>query len=191
MNAYFWITGLIVCCFSCGTKETLQTPNLHPYTNCLAGVDTTKGDEAIGCVGNYYKLIDQQYVLKIDIADFLRKNSLSEYQDSCFQIRISTDKVLSAGVFAELQVFNKGESNLSSICTDIIITNTPKPQRILTDVSGSIIIQYNGEQDYYGSKRSVFTFFVERLSFKDKVAQKEVVIKDQLLWKVIDLGMAG
>ena len=154
----------------------------NTFKKCFANIDTTKSGKTDGCCNFTYKVINNQYVLCIN------HEGIPIQYDSCIIIEIDS---LNGSQLAELLVFDKGQANLSLFCSDIQITNIPKPIRHLYAKSGELIIGFSDTIMIDSWKTYHTTIFIKKLVFKDDKTSKEIIIEKELLWKVLNKGMSG
>lgn len=159
-------------------QNTIQNKALA----CFQGVDTTQEDNSIGCVAGFYKLIDSNLVIKFTA-------NLAKFPyDKCQNIDIDSSN---GSNYVELFIYKDGEANLSNICTDLIMMGNKQPLRSISPIKGQIIVGVSDPTDYYGNIKPRVTILIKELLFFDSKTKKEVVLKDILLWKVLDMGMPG
>ena len=160
-------------------KQPDKTKNT--FAACFADIDTSKAGQSIGCTGGTYKLINDKYVIRIF------PNFPIQF-DSCYKITIDSSN---ARRLTELFVFDNKDASLTNICTDIIITNYPKPTRQLHARSGQLIIGFSDPTELYGNKTHHTTILIKRLVFIDSKTGDKIELENEILWKVLDIGTPG
>lgn len=182
---FILIVLALVCCNkqsdSVKNSATQTDKSKNTFEAHFADIDTLKTGQSIGCSGGVYKLINDTYVIRI-LPDF------PVQFDSCYSVTIDSSN---AERFTELLVFDKRDANLSNICTDVIITNIPKPTRQLHAQSGQLIIGFSDPTDRYGSTTHHTTVLIKRLVFLDSKTGEKIELKNEVLWKVLDTGTPG
>lgn len=180
-NMLLW---LLLACNAKVKKPTApfkaKKPQIETTKTCFTGLDTTKKSKTLGCAGWTYKLLNSQYLIRIN-------PNLQVQFDSC--IHVAVDSV-NADHMTELLVFANNKANLTSVCKDVIIINNPEPTRKLIANSGKLIIGYYPAPKGSGA-RHLTTVYIEYLVFVDSKTGKLIEIKDELLWKVPDMGFPG
>ena len=147
---------------------------------CFNENDTTNAGQSIGCNGSNFKLINNQYVIGFHFYAPLQF-------DSCLVVTIDS----SIAQLIELSIYDQKNANLNNICTDVIIVNNPKPSRILHPMRGRFTIAYNKAINQFGEKALQTTILIQHIEFRDTKTDDKITIENELLWKVIDLGIAG
>jgi hypothetical protein len=150
------------------------------FGKCFINIDTSAVGQAIGCVGGVYKLVNDRYVIGLYF-------DLPIQFDSCYTISIDTLN----GELTELWVFDNKDASLTNVCTDIIITNSAEPTRKLHAKSGELVIGFSDPTEYYGNSTRHTTVLIKSLVFKDFKTGERIELKNELLWKVLDLGTPG
>jgi hypothetical protein len=151
------------------------------FNNCFVEPDSSYIQESIGCSGGYYKLINDQYVLRIS-------SELNVEYGDCDIVSIDSSE---QSLLAELLIFEKGKASLTNICTDVILVNAPEPINTLKHGYGQIAIGKTDPTDYYGNEMPKMTIRVDHLTFIDPHTGEEIKIKNELLWKVLNTGTPG
>jgi hypothetical protein len=163
------------------TSDSTHIDNsIRTLEKCFINIDTVTVGQTIGCVGGIYKLIDDRYVVRLDL-------DVPIQFDSCYTISIDTLD----GKWAELWVFDNKNASLTNICTDILITNSSGPARKLHAKSGQLVIGFSDRTEYYGNATQYTTVLIKSLLFTDFKTGKSIELKNELLWKVLDLGTPG
>ena len=148
--------------------------------NVFGKIDSTKILNSIGCVQGYYDYISSEYVVRIPYSIYSNIESRKEY---------SLGK---KGNECELLVFEKDNSNLSNICTDIILINSPKPKRVLRSVQGKMRVFIGNEEGLWGNFVNNTYIHIERVVFVDTLSNnKRIMIENKYLWKVLNKGIPG
>lgn len=173
--------------FACNAKVKKQTvpvqakkPKIETTKACFMGLDTTKKSKTLGCAGWTYKLLNSQYLIRIN-------PNLPVQFDSCIHVTIDS---VNANHMTELLVFANNKANLTSVCKDVIIINNPEPTRKLIANRGRLIIGYYPAPKG-SAARHLTTVYIVYLVFMDSKTGKLIEIKDELLWKVPDMGFPG
>ena len=161
--------------------KTQTKTSANNFATCFKNIDTSKAGKSISCSGGVYKLINGKYVLHIS-ADF------PVQFDSCYNIIIDTSN---AKHLTELLSFKNNEANLTNICTDVFVTNIPKPTKQLFAQIGQLIIGFSDPTELYGTKTYRTTILIKNLVFVDSVTGEKTEIKNELIWKVLNLGTPG
>jgi hypothetical protein len=186
---YILISLIIVSCKSVGTENTMAEESKveevkdsgNDFYNCFSESDSNMIQTVIGCSGGYYKIINDQYVLRIS-------SGLNVEYNNCTTINIdSIDQTL----ITELLIFEKGKASLTNICTDHILVNTSKPINTLKKCYGQITIGKSDSTDYYENEMPKMTIKVDNLTFTDPQTGEEIKIKNELFWKVLNTGTPG
>lgn len=157
-----------------GNIDTL----IHPYIfDCFKSVDTTRPMITSACDNTFYKVIDSDHVIVIH-------NTAPLQFDSCAHILINTTNRL-----AELLVFKRGEANIVNFCNDY--SPKPLPERSLVKAFGDFYIKLYKPIEYRGTDKPTASIYIPGITFLDSLRNTQVKIKDELLWKVYQLGPAG
>lgn len=189
---YVLISVLILGCNSTETtKNAIQEKNAiekfdsvvskKNFDDCFVEPDSSYIQETIGCSGGYYKLINDQYVLRIS-------SELNIDYGDCDIILIDSS---GKSLLTELLIFEKGKASLTNICTDDILVNATEPIKTLKQGYGQITIGKTDPTDYYGNEMPKMTIRVDNLTFIDPQTGKEIKIENELFWKVLNTGTPG
>lgn len=150
------------------------------FEKYFINIDTTAAGQTIGCIGGVYKLVNDRYVIRLNF-------DLPIQFDSCYTISIDTLN----GELAELWIFDNKDASLTNACTDTFITNSPEPTRKLQAKSGQLVIGFSDPTEYYGNSTQHTTVLIKSLVFTDFKTGERIELKNELLWKVLDLGTPG
>jgi hypothetical protein len=177
------ILGVLLSVLDCGKKDKPQNAvNANKLiSECFEGVDSTRKGESVGCSAGFWKLIDSNLVVRIN------PNVKQMSYNKCLTINI--DSTNSKGM-TELSVFKKGEANLTNICSDILFPQK-EPVRTFSAISGQIIVELTEPTDYYGNIQPKVSILIKELIFIDPKTKKRIELKNELLWKVLDVGQPG
>ena len=178
------ILTLVSCTHQSNFKDNYAKQQDKPkntFKTCFADIDTLKAGQSIGCSGGTYKLINNKYVIRI-LPDFPIQF------DSCYSVTIDRSN---AKRLTQLLIFDNKDAHLSNICTDIIITNNPKPTRALTAQSGQLVIGFSDPTELYGNKTHHTTVLIKKLVFIDGQTGEKIELENEILWKVLDTGIPG
>ncbi|MDQ3110419.1 MAG: hypothetical protein M3R17_11045 [Bacteroidota bacterium] len=148
--------------------------------SCFVGIDTTNKGHALYCSGAAFKLVSDKYVLYINPVFPLQ-------YDSCYTVTV--DSINGKGL-ARLYVYDHHNAHLTNFCTDLYITNFPEPTRELHAQSGNFILAFTDPDTLYHFAQHV-TILVKQLTFIDSKTGEKIEIKNELFWKVGNLGMPG
>ena len=164
-------------------SDTINNQNYKTQiaNECFAGVDTMKTAKTDGCSGSIYKIIDSNLVIRIN--PFLK---FKQY-DTCFTINVDTAY---GKIFTELFVYKKGEVNLDNICTDLMV-KSKEPLRSFPATKGQILVLFSDPTNYFGNVRPHVSILIKELIFIDPKTNKQIVIENELIWKVFDINSAG
>jgi hypothetical protein len=168
------LSAVLVGCYS--SNETKRT-----FAYCFSNIDSTKNGETVGCADNYYKLINNKYVVCISPKAPIKIGA-------CDVLRFDTT---SLQFNAKLLIFDNRDAHLSNICTDLDLVNLPRPSRIVDLKFGELQIGYSDVQELYGNYTYCTTIIVKTLEFLDSTTSEQIILKDQLLWKVLNQGNSG
>jgi len=106
--------------------------------------------------------------------------------DTCTHIVIDTT---GAGIFAQLIIFKDGEANLFDYCNDY--GNGIIPIKALTKATGDFYIKFSAPTQFRGTANPTASIFIRQLVFTDTSINRSIEIKNELFWKVYQLGPAG
>ncbi|MCF8295924.1 MAG: hypothetical protein K9J13_00145 [Saprospiraceae bacterium] len=189
--------SIIVFVLSCSSNKTEKTieqsmdsiPELvvgNSFDNCFPKPDTNFEQTVIGCSGGYYKVVSDQYVIRIN-------SDIKVDYGECIEIEIDSTE---SEMTVELLVFKKGDASLMNICTDIKISELngkkiPEPISRIQKCYGKIVIGKTDPTDYYGNEMPKMTIRIEELTFIDIETKDTITFKDELLWKVLNTGTPG
>ena len=116
-NSFYFLFTLIFLSCSSPTENEIKEPESpvdvdveSTFDNCFSAPDSKFQQTVVGCSGGSYKLINDQYVLRI------YSDQVTEYGDCQFL----TNDSLSQNFNATLIMFNKGQASLANICTDMV-----------------------------------------------------------------------
>ena len=118
-NSFYFLFTLIFLSCSSPTENEIKEPESpvdvdvdveSTFDNCFSAPDSKFQQTVVGCSGGSYKLINDQYVLRI------YSDEVTEYGDCQFL----TNDSLSQNFNATLIMFNKGQASLANICTDMV-----------------------------------------------------------------------
>jgi hypothetical protein len=154
--------------------------SIGTFEKCFINIDTLAVGQTIGCVGGAYKLVNDRFVIRLNF-------DLPIQFDSCYTITIDTLN----GELTELWIFDNKDANLTNVCTDIFITNSPEPTRKLHAKSGQLVMGFSDPTEYYGNLTLRTTVLIKSLVFTDFKTGESIELKNELLWKVLDLGTPG
>lgn len=186
MHRLFYIISILflVSCASDNSIDNSAKPQTNPkksFETCFANIDTSNTSQTSACISGTYKLVSDKYVIRI-FPDFPIQF------DSCYSITIDS---INGQRFTELLVFDKNNASLTNICSDLTITNSPEPTRHLYAQSGQVIIGFSNPTELYGNKTHHTTVLIKNLIFIDKSTGEKIELKNELLWKVLNLGTPG
>jgi hypothetical protein len=176
--------------FSCSTKKTVNTTASVPDSfeeltidsnsdDCIEAPDASFEQTVTGCSQGFFKVISDQFVLGISPDFELQKGECRERQ-------IEVDD---APGIAELRIFKKGEASLMNICTGAFNTQAPEPLKRLSKCLGKLTIERHATDTPNDPESSIMSIHIEQLIFVDLDTYEEIVIRDELFWKVVDRGM--
>lgn len=196
MKILLYISISIVI-LSCSTNKNEKMDEHHidtiieseisnTFENYFTEPDSNFTQTVIGCNGGYYKVINDEYIIRIN-------SDINVQYGEYLEIIIDSSN---SGMIAELLIFEKGEASLMNICTDMIISelNGKKPSEPINRIQkcyGNIFIGKTDPTDYYGNKMPKMTIRIEELNFIDDKSREIITIKDELLWKVLNTGTQG
>ncbi len=181
------IVLLAACTNQQTSKKTDKFRAEEPITvpmPCFAGIDTTKAGESIACGQSVYKLVNNQYVLRIN-------PKFSPSPGKCHHITLDS---LSGSLLTELIIYDKKNASLTNYCSDIIIrmeNGPPVVTRHLHAVKGEFMIGYSDSSSENGLLNYRQSIFIKNLLFRDPKTGKKIEIKNELIWKVRDIGTPG
>jgi hypothetical protein len=170
---------LFIGIFLLGIVLKTEAQELAAFDSCFEINDITNEQITIGCSTGFYKLINPNTILRIFVNPTIGYNECMEIELGEFDS------------FAQLLIFSKEQKQLMNICTDVIIVNADKPIQILKATSGKLRFEKSDPTDYYGNQMPKVSIFVEELKFHQPKSKKEILIKDELFWKVLDTGIQG
>ncbi len=178
-----FLFSLFLNAFGCGEakKKVSFKNNENVVLECFQGIDTTKGLVALGCVGDYYAIIDSNLVVKIK-----RNLPIVDY-NNCTNVDIDS---INGQYTAELYIFKNGQANLKNLCIDIILEKE-EPLRSCQAIKGQILVNYSDPTNYYGKMQPKVSIYIKELIFIDPKTKKRIEIKEKLLWKILDTGTPG
>ncbi|MGB1040095.1 MAG: hypothetical protein ACPGVD_04420 [Flavobacteriales bacterium] len=160
--------------------EEVDNSYQKSFLRCFASIDSNQVQNVVGCQNRcFYKVLNDDKVLMIHYKTKLKLNHCKHYD------------TLTKEVYAELQIFKKGEANLTNYCTDIRIVNTPEPLKKIVATSGQLIIAESNIDNYYGNKLPRTTILIKQLIFFDSTFMRNVKIENELFWKVRNFGTPG
>jgi hypothetical protein len=186
---YILISLIILSCSSTKTEKHKTEESkiaeiedsANEFNKCFSELDSISFESTIGCSGGYYKVINDQYVLRIS-------SDLNIEYDHCDIVQIDSSE---QNFKAELLIFEKGKASLTNICTDVIIVNAPKPIKNLKKCYGQMTIGKSDPTDYYGNEMPKMTISIDNLTFTDPQTGEEIKIENELFWKVLNTGTPG
>lgn len=141
-----------------------------------AYLDTSKAGEALGCASGFFKLLNKDMVLRIGHAIVTDKKTGTTVDSTCD---------------IELLLFEKGKAHLQDICTDVIADNLSKPIESIKVNKGAIKSVSTEKVEYYGNKTYKLTIIFENLIFIHPKSGTVIEIKNELYYKVLDMGISG
>ena len=152
---------------------------------CFAGIDASRARESIGCSAGFFGVIDDKHVVGVF-------PELLVQFDRCQTVDVDSSNAR----LAELWAFDSKDAVicndlLANICTDLIVDNCPKPDRKLYAQSGQLIIAFSDLTELYGHQTHRTTVLIKNLVFVDSRTAEKIELKNELLWKVLDLGTPG
>ena len=158
----------------------------NTFDNYFTEPDSNFSQTVTGCSGGYYKVISDQYIIRIN-------SDINVRYGECLEIKVDSNNY---EMIAELLIFDKGEASLMNICTDMIISElngkkTPMPVNRIQKCYGNIFVGKTDPTDYYGNMMPKLTIRIEELKFIDDKSKEIITIKDELLWKVLNTGTPG
>ncbi|MFT5165385.1 MAG: hypothetical protein ACI8P3_000610 [Saprospiraceae bacterium] len=191
MKTLFYLS-ISIFVLSCSLNKTAATENKNidsvvelktnsSFDQCFSAPDPTFKQTAIGCSGAFYKVINDQFVLRIS-------PDLNMNYDECTELKIG---ISDQKFIAQLLIFEKGKASLSNICTDVINENAAKPIITFDKCIGSLTIGKSDPTDYHGNERPKVTIRIDELIFINLDSNEEIAIRNQLIWKVLNIGTPG
>lgn len=155
--------------------------NKDSFLSCFPPIDSVDSfQKAVGCENRcFYKLIN-------DSQDLMIHYNAKITIDSCTYFDNLTQEI-----YAELQIFKKGQANLTNQCTDVMIVNVPKPIKRIQANSGELAIAESDIDDYYGNKLPRTTILVKQLNFYESTYMSNIIVTNELFWKVRNFGTSG
>lgn len=189
MKAIITIVGilLLVACTQNDTKENAHNEiisddrinsRFHEYFDEL---DTSSTDNTIGCISGFFKKLDAKYVIRIGPNLDLEYNNIEKFDIEGY----------AKDVELELFEFKKGKANLTNICTDIHVVDTPEAIQKYSNCKGTVVIGKSDPTNYYGNEMPRVSIHLKNLIFYDSLGNEVLKIEDELLWKVLHLGTPG
>ncbi len=175
------LIGIVILLIAlCGCYSN-QPPPQKDFTDCFQQVDTAQEMSTDGCSAGYFKVISDQYVVRIAPTFTIQK-------DTCLEFTLSdtTQKIE-----IELWIFERNEANLTNICSDIFIVGMPEHQKALPASAGNIILGGSDIVDYYGNKMPLVSILVKELVFVDPETDERIEVQNELLWKIMNRGTPG
>lgn len=161
--------------------EEVLKDTITPFDKCFTKPKSNAVDSVIGCSGGYYKVISDEYVLRIT-------SDLNVEYDDCTLINIdSADHTF----IAQLLIFEKGKASLTNICTDLNNVNAAIPIKTLNKCYGQLVIGKSDPTDYYGNEMPKLTIQVDNITFMDAETKKTISVENELFWKVLNRGTPG
>ena len=170
---------VLACLCGCGAGPFGSSIAPQNPADDFALIDTSKAGSSIGCGGSLFKLLNDSCVLVIHLPSHLPDG-----------VHLQVDSIHSPAS-ADLYLFSKDSASLMNICTDLIISNAPRPIATLQAFSGELVFRRESPIPLYGSLAPVSSIIVKYLSFADSTSTFELHVKDELLWRVVDLGTPG
>jgi hypothetical protein len=158
------------------TKESSIEQVVNPgIPDCFQVPDPSFEQIVTGCSQGFFKVIGDQFVLRVSPDFELKKGECKEWQIGEYDVQSNV----------ELLIFKKGEASLMNICTGAFNTQAPEPFKRLTKCFGQLTI---GRHDTNTSFQKV-SIHIDQLIFVNPGTYEDIVIKDQLFWEVADRGM--
>jgi hypothetical protein len=151
------------------------------FKKYFSNIDTSKAGNSFGCSAGVYKFINSKYVVHLSC-------DLPVQFDSCYHVIADSSNTTYE---IELLIFDNVDANLTNTCSDMHIDNMPKPTRVLNAKSGELLLGYSDSTKYYGNSTQRTTILIKKLIFKDDKTGEKIVIENELLWKVLNLGTPG
>ena len=171
---------ILATAIACNAESAVQSPQkTKSFEQCFSQVDTTSGVAAVMGSGGFYKQLNDQYIIRI-------KSNLHMKSGECEEISIQpTD----TSVVAELLIFEKGKASQINIYTDIISADKKEekenePIKRLNIFHGKIRLGETDAPFFFRSPMPETTIHILELTFVDSETKEQIVIKDELLWKV-------
>ncbi|MFL5752606.1 MAG: hypothetical protein ACJ76F_04305 [Bacteroidia bacterium] len=165
-----------------GAAEAAQAPSKMDFATAFKGVDTSKTGLTVACSSGQYKLISDKLVLHF-------KPYFPVQFDSSYTVAIDG---INASQIVELLVYDNNKSSLSNFCSDVVVNSeTSEPSRRLVAQQGNIIVGYSDPTELSGVKTSRITIYIKDMTFIDEKTGEKFELKNELLWKVLDIGTAG
>lgn len=180
---FFLIAVLSIIGCTNQNKPLVKQPekSINPVESYFSKLDTTRAGKSVACSGGIYKLIGDKYLIHFT-------SDLPVQFDSCYSVSM---RDLNRKAHVELFVFDNKDASFSNICTDMIIVDSSKPPRTLFAESGEFILGYSDPIMLYGNKSQHTNILVKELVFVDGKTGEKIKIKNELLWKVLDVGTPG
>jgi len=183
---FLFISLFLVACSSSKTgskveqdsDKAIELEGERSFEECFPTPDANFEQTVTGCAQGFSKVISDQFVLRIS-------PDLDLAYGECIEWKLESG----SHPEIELLIFKKGESSLMNICTGIIMAQAPKPIKRLNQSLGMITIGKSDPTDYDGQELPKITIRVDELIFFDSDTYEEMVIRDELFWKVLDKGM--
>ena len=170
--------AIVFCIAGCQQRPSEFAASAEDWQDAFTSVDTSNTELTVGCGGDLFKLINDSCVLVI--------HTPPSFVDG---IPLPADTANSP-VAAELYLFHKDSAGLMNICTDIFITNAPRPVAKLLACKGEIAFKRHNPVKSYGNMRPVTSARVKHLTFHDPTGFRRIHVEDELLWRVVDLTPA-
>lgn len=149
--------------------------------NCIGKIDSLNIRQSIGCEYAIYGHISENYVLEIKSTLFSRIN-FSEFHPS---INCLTYKIENKELICDLLIFEDRKANLRNLCTDLIISDNPKPSRRISASKGILVGITDNDQQFAYLKFDELVF-IDSLNHNMRIEFENLI-----LWKVKNLGMPG
>jgi hypothetical protein len=175
---------MLVGLISCTTKKTspatetdssTEIPFAKTFDDCFTPPDASYEQVVAGCTQGFYKVLNEQLVLRIS-------PDLDLQHGECKEWKLAADDPPSG---VELILFNRGEASLITFCAGIVPSEVPYPINRMNKAVGTIRV---GKQ-VDDQEQTKTTIYVEQLVFFDPDTYEEIVIRDELFWEVPDRGM--
>ncbi len=160
------------------TNDTNLTSNFQEY---FQNLDTLDSYYAAGCISGFYKMLNDQYVIRIVPNLNFEYDDFKKYQIDSNSIDITI----------ELIEFKKGEANLTNVCTDIHFLNVAEPVKKYVNCTGMVVVGKSDPTDFYGSLLPKISIHLDTLTFYDSLGTEKLIISNELLWKVQHQGTPG
>ncbi|HXA00566.1 MAG TPA: hypothetical protein VNW99_01180 [Cytophagaceae bacterium] len=175
LPALFISLTLIFSACSTPPPEDNNELEKEELKECFLNCDTIEVGKSIGCSQAYYKMINHEFILKITPHTMLRF-------DSCQVIYL--DSINGAG-WAHLLYYKDPKVMMESICADSVRISASL--KAIPASYGTLIIEHTHET-IAGKTNQYTTILIKHLFFSDPVTGKKIEIKNELLWKVLDVA---